>query len=233
MIYKTYAELKLKVQRETDTEAEDFIADAEFMSYFQDAVNEAAANIHKMGLDNLYFLSRSSANLTVGLQEISMPADIYATKILRMMVVGNGKVFTVRRMKQERFYERIGNIQVFNESSDLYEYIILNIDGTVSPKIEIWPPSKEAGTGILKIYYIREAVQITGDASIIDIPEFYSFICAFVKYKVYDKEGSIQAADAKIEMERQRALMLDTLAEQTPDSDNMIEPDLTSYEEMS
>jgi hypothetical protein len=233
MIYKTYAELKLKVQRETDTQAEDFVTDEELMSYFQDAVNECEAHIHKMGLDNQYFLSRASADLAIGQQSVDLPDDIYATKILRLILAGNGKVYTIRRMKSENFYERMENINIFNESSDAYEYIILNSDGATLPVIEIWPPSKDAGTNILKIYYIRSAVEIDGDDSVIDIPEFYSFICGFVKYKIYDKEGSVMAADAKIEMERQRQLMLDTLAEQTPDSDNLIEPDLSSYEEMS
>lgn len=231
MQYKTFGELKLKVQRETDTEAEEFVTSEEIKSYFQDAVNECAAHIHKLGLEDTYFQSRKKYDIVIGQQELELPPDIYAMKISALTFSGNGKVFPIKRMKGPKRFSIIAEMEQFQENGDWYEYHILNTSPDTPPVIELWPPSKDQGANFITMYYIRQAIQIVDDSSKVDIPEFYSFIISFVKWKIYSKEGSALTSDAKAELDEKRDLMLATLAEITPDYDSNIEGDRSAYEE--
>lgn len=231
MQYKTFGELKLKVQRETDTEAEEFVTSAEIQSYFQDAVNECAAHIHKLGLEDIYFQSRKKYDIVIGQQEFELPPDIYAMKISALTFSGNGKVFPIHRMKGPKRFAIMAEMEQFNENGDWYEYQILNTSPDEMPVIEIWPPSKDQGQNFVVMYYIRQPIQIVDDNSKVDIPEFYSFVVSYVKWKIYQKEGSVLISEAKEELDRNRELMLATLAEMTPDYDSHIEGDRTAYQE--
>jgi hypothetical protein len=109
----------------------------------------------------------------------------------------------------------------------------LNAAGDDDAQIQLWPPSIDVGTNILWIWYVRQPVQIESDDDFVDIPEFYYYIKSYVKWKIYDKEGSPLVVEAKADRDEKRQLMLDTLAEMTPDEDNLIEGDYSAYEEMS
>lgn len=81
--------------------------------------------------------------------------------------------------------------------------------------------------------YIRTVVLVQNDTDLVDIPEFYSFIKAFVKYKLFDKENSPKADSVKADYAKETNLMIETLREMTPDHDNEIEGDYSHYEEMN
>jgi len=231
MNYKTYGELKLKVQRETDTEAEDFVQDDELMGYFQDAVNEAEANIHKLGLEDDYFLSKASMDMTIGQSVFNLPSDIYANKIRAFYFVQQTMIFPVKRLKGRDKFMLADSLRLDAGTTNYYGYILFNYGPTVNPVIELYPVSNHQGTGLLKMAYIRNAIEIEDSNSIVDIPEFYSFIIAFVKWKIYDKEGSAKADSAKSDLEAQRVLMVATLEQMVPDDDNEIPIDSRHYEE--
>lgn len=230
MNYKTYGELKLKVQRETDTEAEDFVQDAELMSYFQDAVNEAEAHIHKLGLEDDYFLKRTTFDLTLGQEYLTMPADIYANKIRSLVFKWNDAIYPVKRLKGRRRFLLAENMLLEDNASEYYGYIILNNDPTTNPVLQLYPTGKHTGSDLFIMHYIRNAVEITDDDSIVDIPEFYSFITAFVKWKIFSKEGSALRDSYKADLDEQKALMIQTLEQMVPDDDNIIEAETDHYE---
>jgi hypothetical protein len=54
-----------------------------------------------------------------------------------------------------------------------------------------------------------------------------------VKYKILSKENGPQAVEAKAEYEKETKLMLDTLTEMTPDYDNKVQGDYSTYQEHS
>lgn len=234
MQFKTYGELKTKVQSETDTEAEDFVTESEIMSYFQEAVDECAAHMYKIWpLATQYFETLTKEDLTVGQQAVTLPTNIYARSITRMHIVNAGRVLQISRFRKSNRYDEVSQITSGNDQGDPRNYLFLNSTPSNTHQIQLWPSSKEAGTEILWIWYVREPIQIVDDDSLVDIPEFYYYITSYVKWKIYDKEGSPLAAEAKADRDEKRALMLETLAEMTPDEDNLLEGDYSTYEEMS
>jgi hypothetical protein len=231
MTYKTFGTLKTKIQRETDTEDEEFVTADEIKDYFQEAVDECAAQIYKIWpLACQYFEKLTKYDLEVGQQNVTLPSDMYARAITRLVFKGNGKVFTVRRMKQNRRYELMAQIDQDGDQGDYYMYYFDNASSAVQ-QLQLWPTSKDEGEDILWMWYVRQPIQIVDDDSKIDVPEFYYYITSYVKWKIYDKEGSVKAVDAKVELEKNKALMLSTLDEMTPDEDNLIESDTSAYEE--
>lgn len=77
------------------------------------------------------------------------------------------------------------------------------------------------------------ATDIVINAILVDIPEFATFVMQWVKCRCFEKEGDPRLAGATATLEQQRAQMVDTLTEMIIDSDNEIEADYTSYQEMS
>lgn len=233
MVLRTYADLKNEVLVETDTEAEDFIQTSEVLGYFKDAVNEAEAHIHKLGLEDDYFLTTQTYSLTNGQLSLAMPSNIYATKIRGLVYSTPDKVYPLRRIKGAKRFEIVENLLQNPHSGEYYRYQILNNNSTTGYIAQLLPPSYEDRANCIVMYYIRNANTIVDDNTVVDIPEFYSFIKAYVKFKIYDKEGSVKMADALQDLNKERELMLATLAEMVPDYDSEIPPDLSIYEEMT
>lgn len=230
MIYKTYGALREEIEREVDTEEEEFVQPDELMAYTQDAVNEAAAHIHKLGLEDDYFLKRVQYSLTVGQTSLQMPADIYITKIRSLLYSTPEKTYQIKKIKGKDRFEMTEFIKLNSTSGEYYRFQMMN-DSDAGYVAELIPQSYEDRANCITLYYIREAVQIVDDNSLIDIPQFYYFIKAFVKWKILDKEGNPRAAEARAEKMEAQQLMLETLAEMVPDYDSEIPQDLSNYEE--
>lgn len=233
MSYRTYGDLKTEVLIETDTEGEEFIQAAEVLSYFQDAVNKAAAHIHKLGVEDDYFLTRTQYSLTNGQQTLDMPANIYATKIRGLIYSTTEKTYQITKFKGAGRFSAMADVLQSPTQGAYYKFQIVNDSADDGFKIELYPYSQEDSTNCITMHYIREPATIVDDDSLVDIPQFYSFVKAFVKWKIYDKENSAKADDAKAEMEAEQNLMLETLAEMVPDYDSTIPADLSAYEEHS
>ena len=226
MVYRTYGDLKSEVLIEADMEAEDFIQEPEVKAYFTDAVREARAHIIKLGLEDDYFVKEQIASLTNGQTEMSLPADIYGFKIRAFSYSTPSKVYTIHRLKGTKKYEVMEHIKQSPSGGEYLMYDIENASPTTGPKIRFYPISQETTANCLVLKYVRNVTDLTNDASLVDIPEFYSFIKAYVKWKLYDKEGSPRSADFKLDYEAEKKLMLDTLTEMTPDNhSNLLEVD--------
>lgn len=70
-------------------------------------------------------------------------------------------------------------------------------------------------------------------ATLIDIPEFTSFVLSWVKANCLFKDGDPRLMGEVAKLEQQRKQMVDTLTEKEPDNDDTVEMDLSHYEEMS
>lgn len=233
MTLKTYAQLKTIIERELDLEQEVFVQTAEMLEYFNQAVNEAEANIHKLGLEDDYFLTSANLSLTSGSASVTLPSNIYAAKIRAVIYKNGGTIYEIKRMRNSKRFLSKTLIDYENSSNPEYVYLLKNDSNTAGIKMHLSPTAKETSTTNVTCWYIRNATALSADADECDIPEFYSFILAFVKYRILDKEGHPNADNAKIDLEAQRKLMIETLENMVPDEESELEQDQSHYEEMS
>lgn len=71
------------------------------------------------------------------------------------------------------------------------------------------------------------------DATIIDIPEFVTFLNQWVKCRILNKDGDPRLAIEASLLEEQRKMLTDTLTQMQPDGDDEVEADFSHYEEMN
>lgn len=228
----TYAQIKANIQRETDTETEDFIQPLELLQYVNEGIDKAEAEIHALGMEDEYFLSRVNLALVQGQEEYDLPSDIYANKIRRIMYANGSTIFPINRSRKKRF-DVYTEFKQFPPGTNYYEYFIFNPTAGAKPKLLLMPQAQETSAANVKIWYIRNANTMVDDDSVCDIPEFHSFIEKYAKWKIYFKEGNPAAADAAAELQADKTQMIETLQNMVPDDNSQIEGDLSHYQEMS
>lgn len=233
MIYKDYKTLKDEVLRETDAEAEDFIQPKEVLDYFNDAVREALAHIQKLGLEDDYFQKSATTGIVAGVQELNLPNDIYAAKIRGVIYSMPSEVYQIKRIKGPNKFQLMQELLLYPPGNPMYMYDLENPSPTSGFRIKLYPIPVATIPSCIIINYVRTVTTIAADTDLVDIPEFYSFIKAFVKYKIFSKENSERAISAKEEYEKEKQLMMETLSEMTPDYDNKVIGDFTHYHEHS
>lgn len=230
--YKTLGDIRARINRELDTQDEDFVRPEEMTGYINDAIDEAEAEIHTIYED--YFLTRSSITLAENQEEYELPANIYAHKIVSLVYnagTDTSSKYPVHRVRDwKKFLQYQLNLDTTHGSRE-YRYFIVN-EVAGAPRIIITPPPNVSGD-FLKIAYLRQANHLVDESDLCDIVEFYSFIYAYVKEKVFGKEVHPGHADAKLELAKQRDIMVGTLTSMTPDMENEIEADVSFYEDMN
>lgn len=243
MIYYTYGQLRTKLELDLDLQDETFITPDEMVGYFNEAIDEAEAEILKIHED--YFLNDHTPTLVAGTSQYALPTDIYAAKIRGVVYSSGGLIYPVNRIPNFQKFLDLAETTQFG-SAERYRYYIKNDVPTSTTVTNVFfvlaPTSREAGTPIT-IWYIRQANRVplvTGgsqgasDAIVIDIPEFFTFLLWKVKTLCLSKDGiDPRLEKAELELERQRKLMVDTLTEMVLDDDNEIQGDLSHYTEHS
>lgn len=235
MNYKTFSQIKEKIERELDLETEDFIQPEEFKEYVNDAIEVAQAEIHKLGIQDEYFLKRSYISLTQGQSEYDLPTDIYANKIKKIVYNNGATVYEVKRYTNLARFEDSARISNQTSATDYYNYMLINSGPTVKPKILISPEAKETTTDAFEIWYFRSAnTWSTDDSALCDVPEVaLQYLYAYVRYRCLDKEGHPNQAEAKEQMLLARQLMVDTLTNMVPDEDSEIDKDMSFYNDFT
>jgi len=231
--YWTYEEIRTKIQSDTDTEAEDFIQPSELLGIVNEAIDTCEAMIHKLGLEDDYFIKFANLPMVTGEDRLNLPDDIYAFKIRGLMYEKNVTRYPVPRVRGRRIFSKISNIQFYNTTDNFYRYYLINDTQATAAQLLLLPASHETSADSLKLWYIRNANEMVDDTSICDIPEFVHYIIKRSKYKIYAKEGHPLMTDAKEEMQKEEARMLETLATMIPDENSTIEPDLDHYRDMA
>lgn len=208
------------------------------VGYCNEAIQEAVDEIQKLSED--YFLKSDTINLVQGQSKYSMPSDICANMI-RSLIYNNGAgiIYPVRRVRgagENRFLDE--TLTTYFGTAQDYRYDIENTDSTTGFQIVLIPPARESGAFITR-RYLRQAnyvplvssgSQNASDATVVDIPEFYTFIIQFMKCRCLEKEGSDpRLPQAAAILEHQREMMVSTLSNRVPDDDNTIIPDMTHY----
>jgi hypothetical protein len=230
MLNWTYAQIKAKVLGDLGLEQEEFVTDSELMSYCNEAIDEAEAEIHTIYED--YFLKQGTINLVQGQSLYDIPTDIYANKIRKILYFENNTNYypVIRVNHKDEFLDILETDT--NNIDQNYRYIMINPDATTGFKIKLVPASRSNITGGLVIWYIRNANRITTEADYCDIPEFVSFIIQYMKMRIYEKEGNPMLPTAIQILDAQRTQMISTLTNRMDDGENEIEKDLDIYENM-
>jgi hypothetical protein len=230
--YWTLAEIRSKIEAECDLEDEDFIRSNELRDYVNEAIDEAESEIHSLYED--YFLKKEEVTVSSGDEELDLPTDIYAHKLRRLifregLAPESTTVYTIDRIKDWKKFEdkAVYDTQL---TTDLYRYFLIN-ETPGSPKIMLTPKVRESG--VVTIWYLRNANRLDLETDICDIPEFANFIFSHVKVKVYEKEGHPGLAHANDKLEKERMRMVSTLSQMVPDAANELEMDTSHYEEMT
>lgn len=237
MRYWTLGEIRTKVKRDLDLEAEVFVQPAELNDYINQAIDEAEAEIH--GIYEDYFLTDYRLETVAGTAKYVLPTDIYANKIRRVIFSDDqSKTYEISRIPESAKFEDIALTERYR-STEFYRYLLVN-DIPGSPQIYFVPPMRAEDTGLnaeglprTRMWYIRNANYLENDTDICDIPEFVHFVIAYTKLRCLEKERDPGVAYWETQVEKQRRLMIDTLANMVPDASNHVEPDMTSYEEIS
>lgn len=224
----TLLQIKDLVNSELDLEDEEFIDDTEMNAYINQAVREAEAEIHKLGLEDQYFLSSSDLGLTTSTSTYAMPSDIYADKIRRIQYDSSERIYEILRLRGTQALEEFHWLRRYGTSTSYYKYMITNT-AAAGRKIALAPASFETNS-YATVWYIRTAKVLTLDADVCDIP-FIDFILQFVRERCMNKERFALDAPPSPALEMQRKLMIETLSEQVPDGHNEIEHDVSHYEE--
>lgn len=219
MYSPTYSELKTYLEQELDLQDETFITSNEMLAYFNEAVDMIESAIHNIYED--YFLTNSSLSIVANQAAYTLPSDIYAQKIRRILYNDGGAYkYEIKRVKK---LEEI----MFIVSPDLYSYIITN-DSTNGLRINLYP-TPLANQPYATVWYIRNAKRFTQDTDVCDIPEFTNVLVQFVRWKCLSKEGHPDAQQAASDLDRMRQEMVDTLTARVPDEDNFVLKDTSFY----
>jgi hypothetical protein len=228
----TYGELKSKVESDLDLIGELFITPSEMLGYFNEAIDQAEAEIHKLGCEDQYFLTKAGVSILAGQSEYSLPENIYANKIKKVIYANGNRIYTVARFRGQEMFEEMAYSLLYPAETTQYKYVITNNSAQSGPQMVLFPPGQTTEANTLTIWFIRNANRLLVDADRLDIPEFASFVIQFVKVRCYEKEGHPNLAAAVQILQSERQLMIDTLSEMTPDDDNRIIADISHYTEM-
>ncbi len=227
----TKLELVTKINNDLDLTDQSFVTAQEMEDLLNEAIDEAEAEIHKLGLEEEYFLTSSFLSLVAATSAYAMPSDMYANKIRSIIYRSGAQYYVVRRVRGKDKFLKLADIDA-NGSAEDYQYIIVNTASLTANnrRITLYPTSRETSSTVMKVWYIRNANRLTLDAHLLDIPEFASFILWYTKAMILSKAGDPRSTEALAALQNQRKLMIDTLQEMVPDADNVLEPDLSHYE---
>lgn len=226
----TYTELKTKVENDLDLTNEVSLTAAEWLGYFNEAIDEAEAEIHKLGLEDEYFLDSATLSLVTNTSAYAMPTNIYANKIRGVVYASGYNIYPVTRLRGQNKFSAIAEINYEASGTAPYQYFFSN-PAASGRRINLIPPARETSSTVLTIWFIRNATRMTTGADVLDIPEFANFVMSFVKVKLLQKEGDSRVEIEAMNLAGQRKLMIDTLTEMVPDEDNEIPADTSHYEE--
>ena len=243
----TFAQAKNEVETSYDLLEETFISPDEMVSIFNRAVHEAESII--LGMYEDYFLSSGNLTMVVGGTLLTLPTDIYAQKIRKIVYqggTGGSLIYNIKQIRGQDIFEQISMINTFGLWDD-YRYILVNPTGNTQAQIQIAPPSREASTTNVTIWYIRSAQRILQASelsppqsptapnsaaqlnTVLDIPEFSSFIIEYAKYLCLLKDTDPRLPEQKEIMLNQKSLMMASLKERIADNDTTIVPDMHMY----
>jgi hypothetical protein len=230
----TALEVRNKVRQDLDIDEDELVTDTQMYEFINDAVRDMVSEMLKLGIEDKYYETRAPMNIVANQEEYSLPANMYHTKIYRVIHQRSGtrEIYEIKRMRGMKEYLDYHWENDYTHSNPTYQYKLLNNTG--QPSFLLVPKPQIAETGSVTFWYARKPITVTGGSSIVDIPEeMISYILTFVKVECLKKDvGNPLIDPMMVDLDRIRKLMVDTLTDQTHDSDNMVEMDTSFYGDM-
>lgn len=224
-----YSELSTKVEQDLAIQEELFIPAPEMLGYFNEALDRAEQMILTLYED--YFLNKATLSLVANQEEYSLPSDIYAEKIRRVIYNSGSDLYTIERIRDWKKFEYYADINRY-ASSSRYRFMLYNPTAG-QYKMILVPSSRETGPNVT-IWYLRACARFSGATTDpLDIPESANFIMQYVKVRCMEKEGHFALDKAVSDLAIEKELLESTLANMVPDANNEIEMDTTVYWEMN
>jgi hypothetical protein len=140
--FKTLVQLRNDVFADLNLEGEVLIGQTEFTAIVNRAIDYCESQIHKFRCEDTYFEACAPLALTAGYQDYSMPSNIYANKIKRIVCQKSDLTYEVRRKKRLNRYVKAALDERY-ASSNIYEYFIINNNPDVGPRIRMFPRPQE------------------------------------------------------------------------------------------
>lgn len=224
-----YSELSTKVEQDLAIQEELFVSASELLGYFNEALDRAEQMILTLYED--YFLNRMTLSLISGVEEYSLPSDIYAEKIRRIIFNSGSDMYTIERIRDWKKFEYYADVNRY-ASSARYRYMLYNPTAG-QYKMLLVPVSRDTGA-VATIWYLRTVNRFSGATTDpLDMPEAANFIMQYVKTRCMEKEGHFALDKAVSDLATEKELLESTLANMVPDANNEIEMDTTVYWEMN
>lgn len=217
MQYLTLGQVRTKVLREHDLLEETFITPDEIDSYIREAIDLAETVI--IGLYEDYFLTCTDWLPIPESKTIDLPTDIYANK-LRKVSVRTGQNPDSEGMQLYK------NNQLKSYKTGYNIYHKLN----QTPQLVF----ERLNTSITEyqLKYNRNANRPILSNDIIDLPEVsIYFVSQYCKVRCYQKERDPQSVDAKNELNAFRITMENTLSNIVDDGTEILQADMSFYED--
>ena len=195
---------------------------AEVNRYINEGIDSAEAIIHSIYED--YFLANEAIAIVSGTKKYGLPADIYATKIRKILFDDGSEDYIIRRIKQ------LEDVNTF-ESNDDYKYMLTN-NLAEGIKLNVYPTPTFTDATTVVMYYIRQAKTLALDADMIDIPEFEKYVILYARRECLKKQIGNPILEYTVkELKDEEILMVGTLATKVPDEDANLELDTSFYDD--
>lgn len=215
---KTIGDLKDKIKKFLDLEAEVYIKDEELCCWLDMAQNDAHSLINK--LDSDYNTSCDEQTVVAKTAMVDLPEDIQGTKIKKIYWQQGKKCCELRRIDSTCDLScdiTCGKPEcwLFMNKKDEGKKIYLN-------------PLPNAD-GIIRIFYTRKSCPIdenTPDDTCLEFDEMWGYMWAYVKKMVYEKEKNPMINLAIAELNQAEQKLEECLETQfNSDEDNTLELD--------
>ncbi len=139
----TYLQLKTRIDNDLDMANETFVAPDEMVGYFNEAIDEAEAEIHVLGLEEDYFLTYASIGLVLGRYVYALPPDIYANKVRGFEYQSGSTIYPIKRIRRDGKFENIAETEYYSTSQENYHWFPQNISSAAGVQIVLEPASRE------------------------------------------------------------------------------------------
>lgn len=238
----SWGEVETKIRTDLDLlDQANFIGQDEMATLGNDAISAAESLIMRARED--YFLTTATITLVNGQANYALPTNIFGQKIRELTYVNGSRIFPLTRLKDPLMFYQKEILDFQATSFEEYRWFLKSTTAGAQDELFLTPAALEAGP-YLVMWYIRNANRIqlqaapesvsraTQIATVLDIPEWRSFVEQHVKVSCYEKmkdpEG-YNKATAKLAVLADA--MVVSLKDRAEDNENEVAQDISHYVE--
>lgn len=232
----TLLEVMDTIRDDMDLDEDELVSDTDLANMIHRGVKKMAAHMAKLGVEDRYYLAKTTLSLVAGQEAYSFPSDIFGQKVYALIYNVGRDTYTIKRVRSRSNLDAFEQYHLENQqasSNPQFRYMILNQSLSAGPKILLVPTAPNTVANAVVVWYVREPAKATTNSAVIDVPdEFIEYVIAFGKYEAAKKDvGHPLTQVYKQELDDMLSIMIETLTDQTDDGDNEIPMDLSSYDE--